>query len=147
VPHVVPENKLMFTMLVMRELYRDRDFQKWIDFWVTGVERSAASAAAAGKRLEKETRVGDELEALAAWGEAGGNDTKAMQETNELVERALCLTRAAEKAATNPEDESIALDTARALSGIAGCGKLGDLQTLAERVVGQVELPDILDAA
>lgn len=147
VPQVSVEQKLQFAMLVMRELNPDRDFRKWIDFWVTGADRSAAAAAAARKLLEKETSVSDELETLAAWGEAGGNDTKMMQGTNERVERALHLTRAAEKAAADAHDVSIALETALALSGIAGSDRIKNLAALAEQVAGPVEVTDSAHAA
>lgn len=147
VPQVSVEQKLQFAMLVMRELYTDRDFQKWIDFWVTDANRSAEAAAKARKLLEKETKVSDQLETLAAWGEAGGNDTKMMKNTNELVERALHLTRAAEKHAADPNDSSIAIETALALSGIAGSGKPANLADLAEHVAGPHEIPEAADAA
>jgi len=147
VPQVTVAQKLQFAMLVMRELYEDRDFQRWIDFWVTDADRSAETAGAARKLLEKENKVSEELETLAAWGEAGGNDTKMMKGTNELVERALHLTRAAEKAAADPEDSTIAIETAFALSGIAGSGKIAHLAELAEKVAGPVELPESAAAA
>jgi hypothetical protein len=134
-------------MLVMRDLLQDRAFQKWVDLWMTGMNRSAEASAAAREMLEKETRARDELETLAAWGEAGGNDTSLMSKRTDLVVRALHLTRAAESAATDINDPSISVETALALNGIARWGKLDNLAALAEKVAAVTEVPEAANAA
>ena len=147
VPQVSVEQKLQFAMLVMRDLLLDRAFQKWIDLWMTGMNRSAEAAAAAREMLEKETRASDDLETLAAWGKAGGNDTSLMSKRTDLVVRALHLTRAAERAASDANDPSIAIETALALNGIARWGKLDKLAALAEKVAAVTEVPEAANAA
>jgi len=139
VPQATLEMRLMFALLVLKEMINNREFRSWAEDWIANKDRSAAAAANVRKALEGEHEASAELEELAAWGAASTDDLKTVQNLDEQDQRGLHAVQAAELAADrgyNSEDVSRAI--ANALLGVSKAAGKIDLQALATRVMGSV---------
>ncbi len=65
-------HRIAFALRVVTAVYRDADFDKWAQAWLSGADRSAKSAQGVLRATETEKQAAHDLEDLAAWGGAGG---------------------------------------------------------------------------
>lgn len=134
VPQVRVDQRLHFAIAALRVVCRDRDFQKWSQRWLSGEDRSAASAQTCHKIMQQETHANDELAELAAWG-AVHESTNSSGGKNEIAERAVHATQAAMHAANGADDLTISRETMLAVCGLANADIIASLSVLAEQVV------------
>lgn len=136
VPQVRLHDKIAFALRVITAVYRDADFSKWAQGWLSGADRSAKSAQAAVRVVEAEKNAAHDVEALAAWGGAGfdGGDFRKGDEAN--AERAMHIARAAGLAGSPSTDEAAVLqELAR---GLAHLDELAKQVNLAEQAAKTV---------
>jgi len=139
VPRVTLEMRMTFSLLVLKEIVTNREFRNWAEQWIANQDRSAAAAARVRQALEGELQASEELEELAAWGAASGDDLKTVHKLDEQEQRALQAVQAAELIAAGAEQADAA---ARAIAGamkeiVRDAGKV-NLPTLIGRVLGPV---------
>ncbi len=139
VPPVTLAQKISFALLVMREVYKHKDYAKWAEGWLAGRDRSLATAQTQRRAAEHEIQAAEDLRTLAAWGESG-NDVKLAARLDHLTHAALHIARAAEYAAhTPPEVGKASQELARGLARVFQSGQEIDLALLAKKAVGGIE--------
>jgi len=110
-PEVTLDQKLAFAMLAVAEVYHDPDYLKWVDAWLTGLDRTAVTAHAIEQQMQKETEADDALEVLKAHGDISEKDLDTMRQKAALPKHIVTIARAAQLAAAN--DPAQASDVAK----------------------------------
>jgi hypothetical protein len=136
VPEVHLEQKLWFAIAIMRAVYKNGDFRRWADKWLSGEDRGAASAQTLRHAIEKELEAGSDLDALTAWGETGGDDERIVHKLDALAQRVMHVLQAVDLAGAHPpKEDKAALEIAVALAHVDEFGKRVDLASFAEQAV------------
>ncbi len=141
-PAVTLEHKLIFGISAICMIYKNAEFRQWTKNWLSGQDRSVATARAIKEALKKEALAAGALEALAAWSETAGRDEETVHEHGDTEKRALHIAAAAELAARPEADaDEVAGAIALATRGIDRYQDKVDLVDLAEKVVGHRSSP------
>ncbi len=136
VPSVNVDQKLIFALVLIKKIYKDSDFRDWAGKWLSGEDRTAASAEIIKKATAEHIKAAADLRALKAQYETDRDDEEIVKLLDDIAQRALHVVTAAELAAGNSQDaEQAAREVSRALIGIGCFGRVINLVTLAEKVV------------
>lgn len=137
------QQKLVFAILALAEVYGDPMYVKWSNGWLSGADRGATAARAVEQAAFKEIAAADTLEALQAHGDISQKDLQATGEKANYAKRVIAVTRAAQFAA-NDDPASLA-EVAKlavmATAGLSQAGKKAELNAAAERAVKAAPVP------
>lgn len=131
------QQKLVFAILALAEVYGDPVYVKWSNNWLSGADRGTTAARAIEQAAFKEIAAADTLEALQAHGDISQKDLQATREKANYAKRVIAVTRAAQLAANNdPASQAeVAKLAAMATVGLSQAGKKVDLGAVAERAI------------
>ncbi len=131
------QQKLVFAILALAEVYGDPMYVKWSNGWLSGADRGATAARVIEQAALKEIAAADTLEALQAHGDISQKDLQATGEKANYARRVIAVTRAAQLAANNdPASQAeVAKLAAMATTGLSQAGKKLELSAAAERAV------------
>jgi hypothetical protein len=134
---VSPQQKLVFAILTLAEVYGDPMYVKWSNGWLSGADRGATAAHIIEQAALKEIAAADTLEALQAHGDISQKDLQATGEKANYAKRVIAATRAAQLAANNdPASQAEVVKLAvMATVGLSQAGKKVDLSAVAERAL------------
>lgn len=118
VPAVTPVHRLRFAMLLAVETFRDREFKRWANNWLSGVDTSIVSARAALASLEKELAAAADLAEMEAWGETG-TDPELGRRRDDGAQRARHVLRAVDMMDSPEQAASAAMEITEALVGLS----------------------------
>lgn len=137
------QQKLVFAILALAEVYGDPMYVKWSNGWLSGADRGATAARAVEQAAFKEIAAADTLEALQAHGDISQKDLQATGEKANYAKRVIAVTRAAQFAANNdPASQAeVAKLAAVATAGMSQAGKKAELNAAAERAVKAAPVP------
>lgn len=137
VPTVTIGQKVAFAVATMHEIYHDTDFQKWAKGWLSGTDRSLETAKVCREATEKEIEAAKEVEALAAWGAAGGDDQEEqLKQQEDLEQRAIHTLRAAEMLVTEGAEAKDIMNAIKAaMNRVNSFGNSVNLASIAEQVL------------
>lgn len=136
VPTVTLGQKVAFAVATIREIYHDSDFVKWADDWLSGKDRSAASAKLCREETEREIEAAKQAEALAAWGASGSDDQDDLKRQEDLEQRAVHATRAAELLMTEgAAAHEIFTAIKQSMYKVSSFGRVVNLASVAEKVL------------
>lgn len=135
VPEITTDQKIIFALMVIAEVYRNDQFNQWAEKWINGSDRSAESAgkliAYLGK-FAKENR--DATESLRAMGVRGSDLAEFGGLNNDFCARASEAVFAAQMYVDRAE--SWPLLAARSVSSaVMGLGTRTDLAIIAEKAI------------
>lgn len=135
VPPVTTDQKIIFSLMALKELYGNEAFCNWADGWISGRDRSAESAgrmfACLGKIIQ-EVRTRNEIESAADAGIDGSLKTDG--EVSDFCTRVSEAIFAAQIYVDRPENWPLlaARSVSRAVSGL---GASVDLSSIADRAI------------
>lgn len=136
VPTVTIGQKVAFVVATVREIYHDADFQKWADDWLSGKDRTTAAAKACREATEREIQAAKDCEALAAWGASGSDDQEDLQRQEDLEQRAIFATHAAELLESEDTNAKEIFDSIKgAMNKISSYGQVVNLASVAEKIL------------
>jgi hypothetical protein len=139
VPAVTLDDKMRFTLTALHRTHPDRDFAQWAEAWLNGTGRRHADIEAVMRNLDKEQKVSDQLESLAAWGATGGDDSATLRQQDDLLHSAMHALHAALQMADGAAEEQVGRELAAALGDFSLLGDVHALTTLAEQIVDRGE--------
>ncbi|MBI5612422.1 MAG: hypothetical protein HY942_05075 [Gammaproteobacteria bacterium] len=131
------QQKLVFAILALGEVYGDPLYVKWSNAWVSGADRGANAAHVIEQAALKEIAAADTLEALQAHGDISQKDLQATGEKANYAKRVIAVTRAAQLSVNDdPATQAeVAKLAAMATAGLSQAGKRVDLSAVAERAI------------
>lgn len=137
VPRVTLEQKLAFALLVLLQVYKNKNFQVWAQRRLSGEDRSFNAAQTMRHLAERELAAADDLEVLAAWGVAGGSDTETAKDMDRLAHGVLHAARAAELLSlSRPDARQAGEELMQAFAAIMQYAGRIDLAALAKQATG-----------
>lgn len=129
-------HKVAFAIAVVAQVFSNAQYIKWAVDWISGKDRSAASAKAMRKSMQDELDAAAKLEELSAWGSVNEGDDVTIETQRDGEYRAMYAATAAEFIAQsdfNPEEVCSALS--RAIRNMEKFTSTKDLAKLAENIV------------
>lgn len=135
VPRVQLHHRIAFALRVVTAVYRDADFDKWAQAWLSGADRSAKSAQGVLRATESEKQAAHDLEDLAAWGGAGGVADNSHKANEGNAERAMHVARAAELAGQSADEAVVLQELMRAFANLGELAKHVNLDEQAAKIV------------
>ena len=129
-------HKVAFAIAVVAQMFSNAQYLKWAEDWISGKDRSGASAEAMRKSMQEELEAADKLEELSAWGSANEGDDKTIEAQSDGERRAMYVATAAEFIARpdfNREEVCSALS--HATKNMEKYTSRKDLAKLAENIV------------
>jgi hypothetical protein len=142
-PEIIPEQKLVFAIQALAEVYRDPMYLKWSNDWLSGADRGTPAAHAIEQAALKEIEAADALEVLEAHGDISQADLQITEEKANHARRVIAVARAVQLVAAG-DSASLSEATklvAQATVGLSHDGKRLDLSAVAERVVSATAHP------
>lgn len=136
IPAVSAQHKMLIAINMVHEIYKDEAFEKWARGWLSGEDRSAESARAIKKAIEKENAENKELQELSTTFAAAGNTPEQAQEQQDILGHAWHVVNAAELADnSDPNSNEVSREIASAVKGIEKYADVTHWAELAERVI------------
>jgi hypothetical protein len=135
VPSVTTDQKIVFALMVLKEVYENVGFAEWAGSWISGTDRSAESA---GKLLARLGKVAQESRALKEALKAAGASIEELDkvgaDNSDFCSRASEAIFAAQMYMDRPENWPLL--AARSVSrAVAGLGGSYDLAAIAEQAI------------
>jgi len=136
VPEITTDQKIIFALLTISEIYKNDQFNRWASAWISGSDRSAESAgkliAYLGKFARENRGAAESLESLgvrtADIAEFDGRDNDFCVRASEAVFAAQMYVDRA--------DSWPLLASRSVCSAVADLGALLDLAAIAEKAIG-----------
>lgn len=136
VPEIGIQHKVAFAIAVVAKVFGNDQFNTWAGNWISGRDRSSASANAVRDEMKQELDAAEGLEALAAWGVSSEGDDEALAGQQDGEKRAMHVAAAASLLDGDTVDvDAVNSALALALEDIDRFSDSKELAKLADKVI------------